>query len=435
MDVRKTISGTIGTLASAGHFLDREIYVFGVNAYVEHIINCLYLHDLTPAGIIDNSKDKQGGSIADVKIMPPDSICGKAGNAVILIASQHYPAMAAQLSKWGFSENESIFELFSFDECRRYFEQERAFWAEGRLERELAKIQSGLSCYESLRAERPVDHLIISPTVSIGDTYLWALYLNAYLRQHNIADYTVIIPSAGAQKVIALFTNRYRLINRQDMAALVEYVMFMGEKQANAILVYPRHKSVRCLDVIATSKKWSWCEIYAPFIFGLAANCPQDFPAFITPNNLNSVFDGLGLVKGKTVILAPYANMVEELPPPVWEQVALALKKRGFSVCTNVAGDQAPVNGTLPLRFEIAECVAYLEYAGYFVGIRSGLCDLIGRANCRQIVIFRNRPQLLSTELEFNDLHRNGIAPEARYIIYGERSIAQNVSAIIDAID
>ena len=70
-----------------------------------------------------------------------------------------------------------------------------------------------------------------------------------------------------------------------------------------------------------------------------------------------------------------------------WEQKALEYIKQGYSVYTNIVGDEQVVHGTLPLTVPINQMKAVVEHAGVFIGIRNGLCDVLNTANCRKIVV------------------------------------------------
>ncbi|MEA4924881.1 MAG: hypothetical protein VB084_06155 [Syntrophomonadaceae bacterium] len=100
----------------------------------------------------------------------------------------------------------------------------------------------------------------------------------------------------------------------------------------------------------------------------------------MTDNNLES---------GKTVLLAPYSTGLADylLPELFWTELAKGLTAHGFSACTNCSGDERPVEGTRRLFIPIREIVPFLDKSGYFISIRSGLCDVISTSKCKKIVI------------------------------------------------
>ena len=59
-----------------------------------------------------------------------------------------------------------------------------------------------------------------------------------------------------------------------------------------------------------------------------------------------------------------------------------------YVVATVVHGDEVPVPGTLALEIPIPELLDAVEHAGTFVGLRSGLCDVVHTARARKVHVF-----------------------------------------------
>ena len=53
-----------------------------------------------------------------------------------------------------------------------------------------------------------------------------------------------------------------------------------------------------------------------------------------------------------------------------------------------MAGEEKALPGTLPVSPAINEIQSVVEHAGLFIGIRSGLCDVIREASCRKIALY-----------------------------------------------
>ena len=53
-----------------------------------------------------------------------------------------------------------------------------------------------------------------------------------------------------------------------------------------------------------------------------------------------------------------------------------------------VHGDEGPVPGTLALEIPIPELLDAVEHAGTFIGLRSGLCDVVHTARARKVHVF-----------------------------------------------
>jgi hypothetical protein len=76
------------------------------------------------------------------------------------------------------------------------------------------------------------------------------------------------------------------------------------------------------------------------------------------------------------------------MPAEFWENLADEWRGKGVKVCTSVYGGETPIRGTAPLSLPLSQMAAAAEYAGMFVGLRNGLCDVVYAANCRKIVAF-----------------------------------------------
>ena len=92
--------------------------------------------------------------------------------------------------------------------------------------------------------------------------------------------------------------------------------------------------------------------------------------------------------EGRTVILSPYAKSVTAFPGEFWEDVVSDHIKAGLEVFTNVSYGESPLPGTKPLSPKISELKSVVERAGLFIGIRSGICDVIRSADCKKIALY-----------------------------------------------
>ena len=53
-----------------------------------------------------------------------------------------------------------------------------------------------------------------------------------------------------------------------------------------------------------------------------------------------------------------------------------------------MTGDEKPLNETAPISPDILEMKSAVEKADVFIGIRSGLCDIIRTANTQKIALY-----------------------------------------------
>ena len=86
--------------------------------------------------------------------------------------------------------------------------------------------------------------------------------------------------------------------------------------------------------------------------------------------------------------MAPYAKSVMPVPRSFWEQTAERHSAQGDVVATLVHGDEDPIPGTLALEIPIPEVLDAVEHAGTFIGLRSGLCDVVHTARARKVYVY-----------------------------------------------
>lgn len=112
------------------------------------------------------------------------------------------------------------------------------------------------------------------------------------------------------------------------------------------------------------------------------------------------LFQAMNLEPGKTVLIAPLAKSYpHQLPVNWWEPVVSSLMSEGFKVVTNIAAksnfssadvrDKVDfIKGSIPLEIPIDLVIPFTELCGNFIGVRSGLCDLLAFSNARKIIIY-----------------------------------------------
>ena len=120
-----------------------------------------------------------------------------------------------------------------------------------------------------------------------------------------------------------------------------------------------------------------------------AFNLPDDSPiSYPTPKRepVTSIQD-FATNKHRIAVVNPYSHSMST-DITLFEAVADELHQRGFTVYTNVVGNQEIVRGTLPLRCSIYELYNIACEIPIFVSIRSGICDYLSSSGINMFVIF-----------------------------------------------
>ncbi len=101
-----------------------------------------------------------------------------------------------------------------------------------------------------------------------------------------------------------------------------------------------------------------------------------------------SRFERFNLPEHRTVILAPYAKSVKPIDFNWWIKIRDILLKSGFQPVTNVGLNEKPIEGTQGITIPFEEIIPFSELAGWVIGIRSGLMDILSSSKCKLTVLY-----------------------------------------------
>ena len=94
------------------------------------------------------------------------------------------------------------------------------------------------------------------------------------------------------------------------------------------------------------------------------------------------------LKSGKTVFLAPHSvslnkkYMTDVTLLHFWKALIVQLQSKHYDVVVNIPLDQENIyEGATPLYIDLIDIIDFVNQAGFFIGLRSGLCDFIYEAN------------------------------------------------------
>ena len=361
--------------AKARHLAGREVFLFG------HCEASLALADLLAQkgiginAILDNSKEKQGKTYRGIPVIPPESAASvPPEKSSVLIATRFYEAMNAQLRKLGYRGE--IVKLVDFNSYAEYSLSEETRAAKR------ARVMRGVGKLRKLKEKHENAFLVFCPFNALGDVYFCMSYLPAFLEAKGKKDYAVCVPSVSCASVAKLFgAESAEVIKQSDLDEIIQAVIYTRDK--DCFIAHQDRPYVVSLHKALQMRKIPLEEIYRCGVFGLPESTEPAEPSGWEP------YPGLGEIhKGKAVILSPYAKSVIPLPGKVWEEIIESFSGRGFQVFTNISGEEKPFPGTEPLRAELSEMRSILERAGTFIGIRSGLCDVVRTADCRKVAMY-----------------------------------------------
>lgn len=355
--------------------VEKDIYLFGHCNATEELADLLLSRGYKPVAILDNNHNKHGNTYKDIEIIPPQRMpIDSQDKTIVCIVARAYAAMSEQLHRLGYKGQ--IRKLVDYNTYADYSLSEET------VERMTQRAKRGAIKYEELRGKYPKHFFLLCPFAALGDIYFMMSYLPHYLRQRDITDYVICVIGKASAQVVALFGHcNVEILTQKDMDETIQGALYT--KATDFFIPHQDRPYVVNLYKALYVKRIPLEQIYCCGVFGL----PKDTVP-VQPHNFSQYPDLESIPRGKSVILSPYAKSVTALPEMVWMDIINDYKSKGYSCFTNVVGDEMPLLGTEPISPLITQMQSVVEHAGTFVGIRSGMCDVIKTANAKKIALF-----------------------------------------------
>ena len=404
---KKNIYKQIDQLMNKVRFSNRLVLGMGSLNNVAVVDNYLQCYSLKIAAIIDNDDRKEGLLYQDCKVFLPESILKPFNEKalIIIISPGYWKDMKVQLEGLGYKEMEHFFILHDEN-------QNGVTW--GRFYEEISNLSKGYNLYKDILKKYGKDTQIVLLRGATGDVYINGLFLNEYMKKKNFHHYVLTGDAKGLNKISKLF----------DMDHIAEPLSFAEAEQLqkvkmvlnpdNLLDVFPWQYTLyvnRCR--IRMTERFNFMDTYVHHVYeGKVSKDQWKMPRFkAIDNDAEKRYLELGIERGNTVIIAPFAYSVHNLPICFWNQISKELVNRGYKVYANISPTDEinPFENMKSLFFSFQESVPLLEYAGYFLGIRSGLCDIISSAKCKKIILYPTAPQKLNYSVHRSDLSFSGL--------------------------
>ena len=377
------------------HLQDRDVYLFGVNAYVGNLQKILQQNGIRLAGIVDNAEQKQGTIVCGLHVFSPQEVIRTHGkHAYFVIQSKYAQEMQKQLQNVGYVPEDDITILE--DSSESTFQQEY-----------MAKLQHGLELYHGLTQKYPGATLLLLECNSLGDPYLYSRYLVPYLQMHGISNYVFLHGKESMKPLVEAHQVKHQeVLSIQDLEAL--YILDrLIPRALNLVLL---HKSDSLLWHICTAKGFHFLHTLTCYTLGLPTTVN-----FTTVHRQDEIWKKrYPAFCGPGILLVPKAKSVYEQTDAFWTTLVRELRERGCCVYCNAGPEEAPLPDTVPLAIQPMDIVPLCEAIGCVIALRSGFCDLMAEARCEKIVLYNDTSIYWNhiSELAFFSLNRCGLCQE-----------------------
>lgn len=186
-------------------------------------------------------------------------------------------------------------------------------------------------------------------------------------------------------------------------------IIYTSERQNSELLWFFKHSHwgqivyIKLNNKILITDTFFYIDTAMQRVKGLTANNIMKYAVYDLDDQAKMVFPEIGdqdiqkyisdlnIIRGKTVILNPYANSISGIPAEFYQRLSDLLIESGYVVVTNVSEHfKTAVLGTKPLACSMPEAYRLAEYCGFVVGTRSGFMDFIISSNCKIVAVYSN---------------------------------------------
>ena len=337
--------------------------------------------------IADNNPNKQDVLKLGIRTCSVESL-REIDNLFILVSGMYYAEISQQLKSMGFSEDDDFVVLALEKETQ----EERKINDKKNQIRYQEDIRKGFDICMKIKAEYGEKPIWLMHQISLGDIYLFSLLLPGIMGVKSVSDCNIVLVVARrttAHLAKLMGYQNIEFVELEDMTfSLLPLTRLMGEEfnLHNAVFHGTDELFVRLINYTDIN----FLDSFKRGVFYLNQDVKITYPCFHGRSDvIEKIFYDNKLIPNKTILISPYAtHFTPVISKQQWATLVKKLKDKGYTVCTNCVQEEEPIEGTKGIFIDLEDCCDFVEKAGGFIGVRSGLCDLICQTDCRKIVIY-----------------------------------------------
>ena len=377
----KEMEDNLSSIMNEFKLSDRKIFLFGHCNATLGAIDLLLRKGLQVEAILDNSSEKQEVQYKGVRVVYPQRILDIVSDnpkdtSIVLIASRFYASMKRQLQDIGYDG--PVRKLIDYNSYADYSLSDET------IARMTAREKRGEELLSELGKKYPGSFKVFCPFNALGDVYFMASYYPAFAKIRDIKEQVFCVPSKTLADVIHMFDEDYKVeaFEQKDLDAMIQASLYTHDK--DSFIAHQDRPYVIDLHKTLYIKKIPLEQVYCCGVYGL----PKDTEP-VAPRNATTRYKELeNIPKGRSVIFSPYAKSVTAIDSSIWQDAVSFYNAAGYKCYTNVVGDEAPLDCTESISPSLFELKSVVERAGTFIGIRSGLCDILREAKAKKIALY-----------------------------------------------
>jgi hypothetical protein len=402
---------------------DDKVVVFSYTKTSRYIVDALtgYIVD----AMLDNNAALSGTVYKGVTVhTPQEYLAGEHRNDVkIIVPTRSYRAICEQLYEFGYKVGEQVFIAYidvDYLHSNIY----------------VTKFNNGKAIYDDIRNRHPDKRLYFITFPGTGDIYLAGMYLRDQMEHDGVDDGVLVIVGQNCRRVYDVLECDAEIAAVEvikDHPAALDFGMFarlMGYEKLN-ICKLGHGNELLDTGFIRGNSGLDLNEVYQLIAHSEVKHTGIE----VKTEDSTQLFEANGLKEGNTVIVSPYAKCMTQPPEGFWEGLALALMEKGFDVCTNVAGNEKPIQGTKGVMIQYSQVMDFVNRAGCFIGLRSGLCDILSGASAKKIILYgEDNRSGKDYHYNFCSLEKMGLAEDNLYEIILDADYRRTIDRITDVL-
>lgn len=279
---------------------------------------------------------------------------------------------------------------------------------------------------------------LISP-YGIGDTYLILSHLKEFRLQNNVNKLILGIVKESHGSIIKLFPD---VVDK--VVILDDFKMKYCEKNefgpGYPIVLHSEHFLSNSMQSVMGYKGITLNDSYK-LLLNIDINSDNIRPHISQElkTKAKKKFSDYGLKEGKTVLIAPNAVTINDtcINPLDWVYLSKELHNRGYDIAfLSNQIDYQSISFAKSVTFEISETVPFIDLCGYFISLRSGICDVSFTANCHKYILYPNQKWFSSSLFSCTSLNLmyNNVNNLKEFII-DEISLKNTLLHVIEEIE
>lgn len=299
-----------------------------------------------------------------------------------------------------------------------------------RIKKRILRINSRLKFENKINIQK--DEWFFILPYGIGDFYLFLSLLKEFQMKNNISEVSIGLIKPYQSQLLDVFEVKIKkvvILNENELQFCHRGSLIQGVP----LLFHPEFFLKDSLYSLIGYKGLTLGDVYK-----IMLNLPIQ-TIFKNPKvNQNSVISAsekfiyYNDTNAKVVLLSPHANSFDEsiIPFDFWKVLNDSLQTLGYKVLINSTKEQfVNLKDVVSVDFSLSEAIPFVQMCKFFVGTRSGFCDLISSSQSQKYILYPDKEWYSGTFLSGSSLISMGLVSDLDSI--KEFEVNENTAQLI----